>query len=257
MAVMKMFCGCMGTKSGSLLMISLYVLVYIAEIVVLSIRLARGTEYGWFEEEVADLEVCTQGRGVISAGEFAGTLWCQGLERFIEVEFYFSLIKICLNAALMVCSGIAIVATILDRHKLLLPYLILEASQMFLFFVSGIVTVVHLAVYRPRDIEIITIICVGIIFIIILVPAVYLWLCPFSLYQTLRDIQALQSDKIKILKDTKNYPGADPGYDPHSDDYPVEEEEEEAEGEQEPPSYRASSSPRPREEEAKVEDLGD
>jgi len=245
----------MGTKSGSLLMISLYVLVYIAQIVVLSIRLARGTEYGWFEDQVADLEVCTQGRGVITAGEFAHTPWCIMLERFIEVEFYFSLVKICFNAALMVCSGIAIVATILDRHKLLLPYLWLEAFQMFLFFVSGVVTVVHLAVYRPRDIEIITIICVGIIFIIVLVPAVYLWLCPFSLYQTLRDIQRLQSDKVKMIQDDKrNYDDNDPGYDPHSDDYPVEDDPAEERG-TDPPSYRASSSSKPKEEEAKVEEV--
>jgi len=227
MAVMKMFCGCMGTKSGTLLMITMYSLVYIAEIVLASIRLARGTSYGWFDEKVANVKECKPGRGIISAGDYADTLWCKGLEDIIMVEFYFCCIKISINMILLIVSGIAVFAAALDKAVLLLPYLILEFLQLFVFFVGILITVVILAVYRPKDIQIDTIICVGVIGLISLVPITYLWLCPFSLYQTLNEIKELGSDQVKIIQfqdDSPSYDkfGNNAGYDPHSDDYPVE-----------------------------------
>jgi len=263
MAIMKSFCGCMGTKSGSLLMIALYGLVYIGEIVALSIRLARGTEYGWFDDWIVKLDVCYPGRSVITSGEFADTLWCKMLTNIILVEFYFSLVKICVNALLLSVSAIAIFGAAMDKAALLLPYLVTEAIQMFIFLVSGVVTVVHLIVYRPDDIQIDTIVCVAVIWIFALVPITYLWICPVSLYQTLKEIQELDIDKAKIIKFQDNDPsydqfGPDTGYDPHSDDYPVGQGEDEGEeGGQgaPPPSYRATSSPRPKEQEPKIEDL--
>ena len=56
-----------------------------------------------------------------------------------------------------------------------------------------------MAVYSPGDVEISTTISIGVIGVMVMVILFYLWLCAVSLYQSLKEIQNLGSDQVKIL----------------------------------------------------------
>lgn len=105
---------------------------------------------------------------------------------------------------------------------LLLPYIILEFLQLLAFAASIILTVgqheddgdgdtvviavlstrtmqvMVMAVYSPGDVEISTTISIGVIGVMVMVILFYLWLCAVSLYQSLKEIQNLGSDQVKM-----------------------------------------------------------
>ena len=107
---------------------------------------------------------------------------------------------------------------------LLLPYIILEFLQLLAFGASIILTVgqheddgdgdsdtvviavlstrtmqvMVMAVYSPGDVEISTTISIGVIGVMVMVILFYLWLCAVSLYQSLKEIQNLGSDQVKM-----------------------------------------------------------
>ena len=56
-----------------------------------------------------------------------------------------------------------------------------------------------MAVYSPGDVEISTTISIGVIGVIVMVILFYLWLCAVSLYQSLKEIQNMGSDQVKIV----------------------------------------------------------
>lgn len=144
---------------------------------------------------------------------------------------------------------------------LLLPYIILEFLQLLGLAGSIVLTVLIMAVYSPGGLEISTTIAIGVIGIMIMVILFYLWLCVVSLYQSLKEIQNLGSDQVKIMQfqddpTITNQPynkfgtaGDNKGYDPHSDDYPRVDLDA-------PPSYRPPSSASPLAQDAKVRHSG-
>ena len=115
---------------------------------------------------------------------------------------------------------------------LLLPYIILEFLQLVAFGAVIILTVgedeenhgnddeheddddgdtvviavlstttmqvMVMAVYSPGDVEISTTISIGVIGVMVMVILFYLWLCAVSLYQSLKEIQNLGSDQVKM-----------------------------------------------------------
>lgn len=252
MSVMKTFCGCMSTKSGSLAIIGLGILVYIAGIVYASLKLAG--DVSWLNDQVEVPKECKPAKSGGTAGENADTWWCQGVVDFQSVEEDLAIIKICCNSVLLIASMLGMYAVAMGTACLLLPYIILEFLQLLAFCALIVTAVVVMGIYAPGGVELSTTIAVGAIGILIMVILFYLWLCVVSLYQTLGEIQQLGSDKVKILQfqeDSQPYNKFGTGYDPHSDDYPVG-----AGGDLEgPPSYRPPSSPRPPAQDAKLEDL--
>jgi len=243
---MKTFCGCMSTKSGSLTIIGLGILVYVACIVFASIRLTDGS-VGWIEEQISVPTECQPANPPADGGDKADTWWCQAIANIQKVEEDVAIIKISVNAVLLVSSLLGLYGATIDNSCLILPYIVLEFLQL-LGFAGVIATVVLvLGVYAPGGVELSTTISVAVIGVMFLVILFYLWLCVVSLYQTLREIRHLGSDQVKIMQfqeDTQPYNKfgtSDPDYDPHSDDYPVGNGLD-LEG---PPSYRPPSSMAP------------
>jgi len=260
MSVMKTFCGCMSTKSGTTAVIGLGIVLYIAEIVFTSLRLDGGMV--WLEDEVEVPAECKTGSDE-NKGEHADTWWCRALVDLQLVEENLAIIKICCNSVLLITSLLGIYAVNVGTANLLLPYIVLEFLQLAGYSALIITMVVVLGVYSPGGVDLSTTISVAAIGILTMTILFYFWLCVVSLYQTLREIKQLGSDKVKILQfqedshqfqdDSQPYNkfGTAAGYDPHSDDYPVNGEDDQGS----PPTYRPPSSPRPPVQEAKVEDL--
>merc|ERR1712088_1258670 len=106
-----------------------------------------------------------------------------------------------------------------------------------------------MAVYQPGNVEISTTISIGVIGVMVMVILFYLWLCVVSLYQSLKEIQNLGSDQVKIMQFDDGPHNTNAGYDPHMDDY------QPPGGADGPPSYRPPSSTKPPTEDAKIEDI--
>jgi len=257
MSVMKTFCGCMSTKSGTLTIIGLGILIYITGIVFASLRLEEGAK-GWVNDQIEIPTECKPAVGSVSAGEDADAWWCKAIVDMQDVEKDVAIVKICVNSVLLVASLIGLYAAAMSKACLLLPYIILEFLQLLGFGACIILTVMVMAVYSPGDVEISTTISIGVIGVIVMVILFYLWLCAVSLYQSLKEIQNMGSDQVKIMQFQEDPPynkfdtaphSTNAGYDPHMDDYQT------LGGAEDPPSYRPPSSPRPPVEDAKIEDI--
>lgn len=258
MSVMKTFCGCMSTKSGSLAIIGLGILLYISGIVLSSLRLQKDAP-AWLNDQIEVPSECKAEDGGVPAGESADTWWCKAIADMGTVEKDVAIVKICVNSVLLFASLIALYAAMMSKACLLMPYIILEFLQLLAIGGSIAITVLVMGVYAPGGVEISTTVAVGVIGVMVMVVLFYLWLCVVSLYQSLREIKNLGSDQVKIMQfqdDHHNPPynkfgtaEDNAGYDPHSEDYPTQAE---LDG---PPSYRPPSSPRPPAQDAKVEDL--
>lgn len=254
MSVMKTFCGCMSTKSGSLTIIGLGILIYITGIILSSMRLKDDAK-PWMDEQVKIPDECKASVGGSTAGENVEDWWCKAIVDMQEVEKDVAIVKICVNSVLLLASLIGMYAAAMSKACLLLPYIILEFLQLLGFAGTIILTVLIMAVYSPGGVEISTTIAIGVIGIMVMVVLFYLWLCVVSLYQSLKEIQNLGSDQVKIMQfqddpTITNQPynkfgtaGDNKGYDPHSDDYPTTDLDA-------PPSYRPPTS-----QDAKIEDI--
>jgi len=247
----------MSTKSGTLTIIGLGILIYITGIVFASLRLEEGAK-GWVDDQIEIPAECKPAVGSLSAGEDADAWWCKAIVDMQDVEKDVAIVKICVNSVLLVASLIGLYAAVMSKACLLLPYIILEFLQLLGFGACIILTVMVMAVYSPGDVEISTTISIGVIGVMVMVILFYLWLCAVSLYQSLKEIQNLGSDQVKIMQFQEEPPynkfdtaphNTNAGYDPHMDDYQT------SAGMDGPPSYRPPSSPRPPVDDAKIEDI--
>merc|ERR1712107_695577 len=193
----------MRTKSGTLTIIGLGILLYITGIVFSSLRLEEGAK-GWVNDQIEIPSECKPAKGSVSAGEDADAWWCKAIVDMQDVEKDVAIVKICVNSVLLVASLIGLYAAVMSKACLLLPYIILEFLQLVGFGACIVLTVMVMAILF------------------------YLWLCVVSLYQSLKEIQNLGSDQVKIMQFDDEPPynkfdtgphNANAGYDPHMDDY--------------------------------------
>jgi len=256
MSVMKTFCGCMSTKSGSLTIIGFGILLYIGAIIMASMKLNEDSEgKGWFKDQVEVPDECKEAAGAMPAGESADTWWCKAITDMQTVERDAAIVKICVNSVLLVASLIGLYAAAMGKACLLLPHIILEFLQLVAFGALFATVVVVMGVYQPGGVDLSTTIAVGVLGLIFMVILFYLWLCVVSLYQTLKEIKNLGSDQVKIMgfqEDGQPYGKFETAedYNPHSDDYPAGGADMDG-----PPSYRPPSSPMPPSKDAKLEDF--
>jgi len=243
----------MSTKSGTLTIIGLGILLYITGIVFSSLRLEEGAK-GWVNDQIEIPSECKPAKGSVSAGEDADAWWCKAIVDMQDVEKDVAIVKICVNSVLLVASLIGLYAAVMSKACLLLPYIILEFLQLVGFGACIVLTVMVMAVYSPGNVEISTTISIGVIGVMVMVILFYLWLCVVSLYQSLKEIQNLGSDQVKIMQFDDEPPynkfdtgphNTNAGYDPHMDDY------QPSGGADGPPSYRPPSSTKPPTEDAK------
>jgi len=242
MSVMKTFCGCMSTKSGSLTIMALGMLMYIAAIIFASMRL-QDEATPWMEDQIEVPDECKLAVGAVAAGEEAESWWCKAITDMGTMEEDVAIVKICVNSVLLVASLIGLYAAMMGKACLLLPYIILEFLQLLAFGGALAAIVLVMGVYSPGGVDLSTTIASGVISVMVMVILFYLWLCVVSLYQTLREIKEMGSDQVKIMQFQEDGGGkfgaVNETYDPHSDDYPTAGEVDA------PPSYRPPSSPMP------------
>jgi len=217
MSVMKTFCGCVSTKTGSLAILGLYLLLALAEIVISSLKIDSGT-YG---EIKAGFEM----PGECNNTDNNNTWWCKVIRNDDNMERDTLIAKICISVIMLVTSFVGFIGVSYDKPKIILPFIIFEFLNILLWISLVVLTVLVLGVYLTTTVDITTTVSVAVIAAIWVVIMLYVWLCVVSHYQILGEVQSMGSDKVKVLQEWEDDQKGnrydrfgDP--DPHADDYP-------------------------------------
>jgi len=214
---MKTFCGCVSTKTGSLAILGIYMLLAIAEIVFSSLKIDSG-KYGQIKEGFEMPEECLE-------ADNNQTWWCKIIKNEDNIERDSIIAKICLNVIMVITTFIGFVGVSYDKPKVMLPFIIFEFLNILLWISLVVLTVLVLGVYLTTSVDITTTISVAVIAAISVVILLYVWLCVVSHYQILGEVQSMGSDKVKVLQEWEDDQKGN-RYDrfgepdPHADDYP-------------------------------------
>jgi len=240
MAVMKTYCGCMSTKSGSQAIFGIYILIYIGEIIFASMKL-NGDSFGWFKSQLDLPEECNADK--------KDTWWCQALINSETVEKEIAISKVVFNSIFLIITIIAIYGTTSDRRFLLLPYIVIEFLNLLSYLAIIIAVLLVLGVYSPGGINMTTTLAIAVLAAIFMVILFYMWLCVVSHFQGLKEIQDITQDKVKVMQFANDFSNDDDAltkydrfnesYDPHSDDYPTGLSDVDEPPKYEPPSDAA------------------
>jgi len=218
MAVMKTFCGCCSTKSGSLAILGFNLLMYTGGIIVAAMRVGN-PDTSWAK----DIEVPKE-CGMNSTSDFKDSWWCNGLSDSTRVEEEFAIGKLVVNIVLLICSILGVYGVTSDISCPMLPCLVGEfLVWMLLTLMAGSVVLV-LVIYSPGDVDMSTSVSVGVLVLMFIVFWMYLWLCLLSHYQTLKEIEGIGIDKVQPIQypyddDVEQMKVDTP--DPHYGDYPT------------------------------------
>jgi len=240
MSVMKTFCGCMSTKSGTLAILGIYILLAIGGIIIGSVKISND-DFGELQKQIDIPEECS------ATGDKKDTWWCKIITNQDNFEKDVCIAKIILNIFLLIFGVVALYGTTGGKPFFLLPFIVFEFLCLLLFVTVVVLVVLVLGVYSPGGVDVTTTVSVGVIGAIWTVILFYVWLCVVSHYQILREISNLGSDQVKVLQEWEDdaavskYDRFDEP-DPHADDYPMDADDM-------PPAYESPT------DSAKIEDI--
>jgi len=217
MSVMKSFCGCVSTKTGSLAILGFYILLAIGEVVLSSLKIDSGT-YGQMQETFEMPVECTEGSN-------NDTWWCKVIKDEDDIEKNVVVAKIVINIVLFLVCIIGFIGVSYDKPKMIMPFIVYEFLLLLLWITCVVLVVLVMAVYLTTSVDITTTVSVAVIGAIWTMLMFYIWLCVVSHYQILGEVQSMGSDKVKVLQEWEDDQAInrydrfnDP--DPHADDYP-------------------------------------
>jgi len=224
---MKMFCGCMSTKSGTMFILGMSILLYITGIAFSSMRLSSDSSI-WFQNSIVVPDECQ------AAGDKKDSWWCSILNDLDTFERDIAVAKLVISVFLLIAAILAVYATTSGKRFLLLPHIVFEFLCLAAYVGILITVVLVLGVYAPGGIDLTTTISVGVLGAIFMVILFYLWLCVVSHYQIVGEIKDMAADKVKVLQfqnefseegdpSMTKYDRFNNSYDPHSDDYPTDD----------------------------------
>jgi len=208
MSVMKTCCGCFSTKSGTLIILMMYSILYLIGIIFSAIYLNSDDSSGWLNKNVEIPPECE--------ADQKDSWWCKLIKDSSETEKSSAIGHVVVDTLLLVATIIALAGTCIGNALLLMPFIVLEFLVLAMMALFVVLVSVVLGVYQPGDVDITTAIAVAVVGVMILAFAFYLWLCVVSHYQILKEISQLGHDKVQIMQ----YPYNDPNYtDPTHGDY--------------------------------------
>lgn len=218
----------MSTKSGTLAILGLYILMAIGGIVIDSVKISND-DFGDLQKQVEIPEECTP------TGDKNGTWWCKIITDEDNFEKDCCIAMIVINIFLLIFAVIALYGTTNGKSLFMLPLIVFDFLCLLLFITVVVLVVLVLGVYSPGGVDVTTTVSVGVIGAIWTVILFYVWLCVVSHFQILREISSLGSDQVKVLQEWEDdaaiskYDRFDEP-DPHADDYPMDKDDM-------PPSY--------------------
>lgn len=259
MAVMRTFCGCISTKTGTILILVVYGLLYVSGIVLTSLTISQLNQLGT-DPVIGLAQGCgldpaalnttnptTTAAPVIATATTTAAItntsvnslslmldwWCGFGVYFAIIAAYYGLyiaiVILVLKVVLLLLTCIALYGAATDRACLMLPAIIAE-FLVWLKFLILLVATIFLLTYIG-GLEVTTIIFIAAVGAFSLVYLMYLWLCLVGHYQTLREIAKMNhEDKVHMLQDDPRFGHDYDGYDGFDGATP-------------PPDYAAAANP--------------
>jgi hypothetical protein len=208
MAVMKVFCGCVSTKSGALGILLLSVGACIAGIVLHALQLDG--KLPWADE--AELKNYISGDGQIECKTADGTdgkdkddpacMWMDYTPALSTINT----VSIVVYSVYLVMSLIAFFGASKDSPWYLMPWIVIEFLAILTTTTVVVIIIVFWAVYLPKDGDKSAIISLGVIMTAAMALWFYFWLCVVSHFQILREIQTMGLDEKKSAPSAPVYP---------------------------------------------------
>lgn len=183
---MKTCCGCLSTRSGTLSILLLYIVLYIAGIIALGINLSDKQVSDWYSKQDA-INDC-------KAGTNKDSWWCKSMDDFQYDIKAFCIAVVILLSLYLLFAIVAVFGTSRGNHWPLLPWIIMEFMRLVLMLTLFVMTIIIWAVYMEETADSSILIATGVIGAACLAFFFYLWLCVVSYFQLLREIAQLGLD---------------------------------------------------------------
>jgi len=184
---MKVCCGCMSTRSGTLCVLLLYLVAYIAGIVLIGLKVG--------DQEIGPLYFTHVYKNINCSTNYlvrpTEPWWCKAL---YDIQFdmrSYGIVAMIMLALSVVFDLIAVFGTAKGRYWPLLPWIVMEFIRLFAKVVFLIMVLIVWAIYVGENADYSHIIATGVIGAGATAFFYYLWLCVVSYFQLLREIDRI------------------------------------------------------------------
>lgn len=188
MAVMKVFCGCLSTRSGTFAILFWYMVAYIGAITFCGLSLDKLYINTYYNDLVLDQYNCT------GQDDFKDTWWCKFLNNLPADIKTVTIILIIVFALFLLFDLVALFATSRGTYWPLLPWIAVEFIRILVTSLGLIAVLIIWGVNIGDGGDTSIPIAAGIIATVVIAFFSYLWLCVVSYFQILREI-----DQVTIL----------------------------------------------------------
>jgi len=185
MAVMKVCCGCMSTRSGTLAILLLYLLAYIGGIVFLGITIGNGDLEMWYKKYAVDEYMCQAKESI------KDSWWCTAINDLQYDIKTWAIVVVILLSLFLVFDLIALFGTSKGTFWPLLPWIILEFVRLVAKLIIFVMVIIVWAVYLEENADESYLIATGVMGAATIAFFFYLWLCVVSYFQLLREIEQI------------------------------------------------------------------
>jgi len=186
MTVMKVFCGCWPTRSGTLGILLCYGAIYIGGIVLLSMSLQENYLETWYQTYGIEKYDC-KGNEVV-----ADTFWCKWMGQLTGTIRDWQIGVIVVLAVYILLDLIALIGTTKSSRWPLIGWIVLEFIRIFSMMICTIIAIIIWAVYMDDSKDTSYMIAVAVIGMMLITAFFYFWLCVVSYFQLLKEIAAIE-----------------------------------------------------------------
>jgi len=185
MAVMKVCCGCMSTRSGTLAILLLYLLAYIGGIVFLGVTIGNGDLEMWYKKYAVTEYQC------LAKESIKDSWWCTAINDLQYDIKTWAIVVVILLSLFLVFDLIALFGTSKGTFWPLLPWIILEFVRLATKLIIFVMVIIVWAVYLEENADESYLIATGVMGAAAIAFFFYLWLCVVSYFQLLREIDQI------------------------------------------------------------------
>jgi len=196
MAVMRTFCGCLTTKTGSLSILLFYGLFYLLLVIFSAIQLNDPDLQSKWEAEIA-----TDPENDCATGDNKDTWWCKAItESKTDVKTPL-IVGIVIESICLITNILAIFGTSQNKQWFMLPWIIVEFLLLAIQCIGLVLLLIMMTVYWGDTGEDTSgAVMLGVAASGFTAFVCYVWLCVVSHFQILREMHKLGINSAKSME---------------------------------------------------------
>jgi len=210
---MKVFCGCMSTKDGTLAVLLLYLAVYLTGIILLGVSIDKEYIQVWYKDNAVKEYDC---KGTDSIKD---SWWCTAMFDMQYDIRTWQIVGIIVLSLFLILDLIALFGTTKGSQWPILPWLVLDFIRLAAKLIIFVMVIIVWAVYMGENEDSSYIVATGVLGAAALAFFFYLWLCVVSYFQLLREIDQIANiHKVGESGDSPQHQVTPFVADPYGDD---------------------------------------